>query len=93
MLGAGNTPKNVNNASMPDISSTSDATQKADWAAAFADTYLWLDPGNPQYKVLYDWGCLLWDENKAENPDTVATAKFNVVFNSKCVQHQRSEQG
>ena len=59
---------------------------KSEWAMAFAATYLWLDAGNPHHQVLYDWGCLLWEENKGEAPESVARSKFTASATAKCVQ-------
>ncbi len=50
---------------------------------AFADAYLWLDPGKPRHQVLYDWGCLLWEENGNKDPEAFARTKFNVLQNSR----------
>lgn len=56
---------------------------KSEWATAFADTYLWLDTGNPQHQVLYDWGRLLWEKNKEQDPGDVAKARFNASATSR----------
>jgi len=60
-----------------------DPIPQTEWAMAFADAYLWLDPGKPRHQVLYDWGCLLWEENGNKDPEAFARTKFNVLQNSR----------